>query len=298
MKELQIIDHIRKRAGKPAGRVKLGIGDDCAVIQYSRDKYLLWAQDMLVDGTHFELGKEDLNLIGRKAVSVNISDIAAMGGVPEYITAAIGVPGSLRAKDIRKIYNGVFDVCNEYGIKVVGGDTNRSEKLVIDVSIIGFVEKSRLATRSGAKKGDVVFITGPVRDGKKEHLTFTPRLKESCFLTKRYKINAMIDVSDGIAMDIYRICSESRVGCVLEEDKIRLSKQLKLKDALYYGESFELLFTMSSVEADRLIKKSEDKKTNCFRIGNIVERKNGIKMIWKDGKIGKLEVRGYRHVRP
>ncbi len=298
MRELELIEKIRKRAGRPGKGVKLGIGDDCAVLEHTKREYLLWAADMLVSGTHFRTGDTEYAKIGRKAVAVNISDIAAMGGLPKYVTVSIGVPRGMARTAVDKIYDGIFGICREYGVKVIGGDTVRSGKLVIDVSILGIVEKERLLTRSGAEKGDLILVTGPVRNGKKEHLDFIPRLVEARFLSENYRINAMIDTSDGIAPDIGRICSLSRAGCVLYADAIPLSKGLSLREALYYGESFELLFTMGVKEARRLFRdmKPRAKALEYFVIGEITGRKNERVLIEKEARLSKLKMEGYRHV--
>ncbi len=298
MREIELIDEIRKRAGSPGEDVIAGIGDDCAVLKYDGKRYLLWATDMLVEGTHFYLRQAGYKRVGRKAVAVNISDVAAMGGVPGYITVTIGVPPGTKKAAIRGIYDGIFGICKEYDIKVVGGDTNRSDTLVIDVSVIGFVEKKRLITRSGAKKGELVLITGPVRNGRKEHLDFSPRLEEARFLSGRYKVSSMIDVSDGIAPDIGRVCRESGVGCRLYEGAIPLSKALTLHDALYYGESFELLFTMGVKEARKLFLevKSRKQEPRYFVIGEIVPKKDGLTLIGKEGRISALRMEGFRHL--
>ncbi len=294
MKELALIADIQKRAGKMSKGVKLGIGDDCAVLDHDKTSYLLWAADMLIDGTHFRVGKDPYNKIGRKAVAVNISDIAAMGGLPKYIIVSIGVPKNMNLAAIRAIYSGIFGICKEYGIKVVGGDTNRSGKLVIDVSVLGRVGKKLLVTRSGAKEKELILITGPVRNGKKEHLTFDQRLQESKFLTGRYKVTSMIDTSDGIAMDIGRICRESNTGCRLYAAAMPLSKGLTLEDALYYGESFELLFTMRDNEAHRLLRGMN--ASGYSVIGEITHKRKGLRLIDRAGRSSVLSTEGYRHL--
>jgi len=298
MKELELIDEIRKRAGKAAKGLKVTIGDDCAVLHYDNERYLLWATDMLVEGTHFRLGKAPYRKIGRKAVAVNISDIAAMGGMPKYITVTLGLPGGIKQAAVRSIYDGIFSICREHNVRVVGGDTNRSRKLIIDVSIIGFVEKERLLRRNGAKEGDLVLVTGPVRNGKKEHLSFTPRVKEARFLTGRYKVSSMIDTSDGIAPDLGRICSESSTGCRLYEDAVPLSRGLSFADALYFGESFELLFTMDVKEARRLFLdiKRFRRRFEYFVIGEITRKREGMCLIGKEGRRSALKMEGYRHL--
>jgi thiamine-monophosphate kinase len=295
MEESQLIKTIRKRAGNPGKALKKGIGDDCAVFERDKKSYLLWCQDMMVEGTHFRV-RDGYRRIGRKAVAVNISDIAAMGGVPEYITVSLGVPKYARMKDISEIYEGIFDMCRGHGIKLAGGDTVRSGKIVIDVSMIGRVIKKRLALRSGAKPGQLIVMTGPVRNGRKEHLDFTPRLKESRFLAENYRLGAMIDTSDGIAVDIGHICRESRVGCRVYENAIPLSAGLTLKDALYYGESFELIFTMTKGEAERLFRSRRlNAKCHFFIVG---ETTTGQKMeiIRSDGRAERLEEKGFEHL--
>ncbi len=298
MKELKLINEIRKRTGKPPKGVKTGIGDDCAVLDYDKDNYLLWATDMLVEGTHFRTKKAGYEKIGRKAVAVNVSDIAAMGGVPKYITVTLGLPRGTGMPAIRRIYDGIEKICSEYGIKILGGDTNRSDILIIDVSIIGTVEKKRLVRRSGAKEGELVLVTGPVRNGKKEHLDFTPRVKEARFLTANYKVSSMIDVSDGIAPDLTRICAESAVGCRLYAEAIPLSKDLPLEDALYFGESFELLFTMGIKEAKKLFLDIGKRRQGCkyFVIGEITSKRKGRILIEKEGRSGALRMEGFAHL--
>jgi len=298
MKELELIKYIQKKAGKSGKGVQTGIGDDCAVLDYNSKEYLLWATDMLVENTHFKLKTTDLKAIGRKAVMVNVSDIAAMGGMPKHILISIGVPEKIKSEEIKKIYDGIFRACKEYKIDVLGGDTVKSKKLVINVSIIGFVEKKRLTLRDQARPGELIVITGPVRNGKKTHLNFVPRLEEAVFLTRNYKIGAMIDVSDGLAIDANRVCDASEVGCRIFPEDIPLSSGLSLKDALYYGESFEILFTMKPSEVRKLFSKVEKQKDKLqfHVIGEVVSKKDGKVLVDKNGEISQLKNEGYRHL--
>lgn len=295
MKETGVINELRRRAGKPGKILISGIGDDCAVFERDSGRFSLWCQDMIVEDTHF-LRSDGYKNIGRKSVAVNISDIAAMSGVPEYISVSIGLPENVTAAVVRKIYDGIFEICGEYGITLAGGDTVRSEKIVIDVSMTGAVIKRQLTRRSGAKPGDLVFVTGPVRNGKKEHLSFSPRLDESRFLADNYTPSAMIDTSDGIAPDILRLCEESGTGCRLYEQAIPLSRGLAADEALYYGESFELLFTMSRKKAERLFTDGR-LRAGCpfFIIGEIAGKQKGLKLIKAGGRVEELKAGGYRH---
>jgi thiamine-monophosphate kinase len=299
MRELKIVENIRKIAGNPGKGVCVGIGDDSAVLKYDKNKYMLWASDMLIEDVHFNVKKDGYERVGRKAVAVNISDIAAMGGTPKYITVSIGIPANKRSESIvRALYKGLKGLCRKYDVKIVGGDTNRSEKLIIDVSIIGFVSKKHLVTRSGAKEGDIVLITGPVKDGKKTHLDFDPRIEESGSLVRGHKIHSMIDVSDGIAPDLGRICDLSGVGARVLADSIPLSKGLSLKDALHYGESFELLFTMSASAAKKLIKNSVSRgeKNRYYSIGEITRKKDGLRLVDGKGRSTVLKMEGFSHI--
>jgi thiamine-monophosphate kinase len=298
VKELEIIEGIKKQAGKPGKPVAIGIGDDCAVLYKDKKNYLLWASDMLVEGTHFKIKEAGYKKIGKKAAAVNISDIAAMGGVPEYILVSLGVPSGIKKSFIGNIYKGILGTCKPHEIKLIGGDIVRSKKLVIDVSILGTVEKNKLLTRSGAKKGDLILITGPVRDGKKEHLDFRPRLKEARFLTGKYKVSSMIDTSDGIALDARRICSASGVGCKIYSEAVPLTRGLSLNDALYFGESFELLFTMSATQVQKLFsdKALRQKGPSFFIIGEVTHKKDGFRLVNKNGQINTLKKKGFKHL--
>lgn len=295
MKEFEFIKYIRKNNSKPYGGLIKGIGDDCAVIEKDKNTFFVWSADMIAEGTHFRAddGYED---IGHKAVAVSISDIAAMGADPKYITVSIGMPRGFRLSSVKKIYDGIFETCQKYGVQLAGGDTVKAESLVIDISIIGTVDKKKLITRSGAKPGDLVLVTGPVRDGRKEHLKFLPRLLESSFLARRYKPSSMIDVSDGIAPDIGRICQESNVGCLLFQENIPLSPGVSIDDAMHYGESFELLFTMNEKNAEKLPSHSEEiDLAGFFVIGIVTHVSHGMKMVMPSGRKVNIQMRGYDH---
>jgi thiamine-monophosphate kinase len=295
MKELEFIKNIRKKSAKPADGLLMGIGDDCAVIEKDKKTFFVWGADMIAEGTHFRI-KDGYERIGRKSVAVNISDVAAMGGRPKYITVSIGMPCGMKTADALKIYKGISVIAGEYGVQLAGGDTVRSEKLVIDVSIIGTVLKKDLVKRSGAKEGDLILITGPVRNGRKEHLDFIPRISESGFLVKNYRPGAMIDVSDGIAADMGRICMESGTGCILFEKDIPLSPGLSMEDAMYYGESFELLFTMEKSKADKLIsRKKRSGLADFFVIGAVTRSSRGMKIMRSSGRTIDLKMRCYDH---
>jgi thiamine-monophosphate kinase len=291
--EFGLIERIKKFVKTDSSVVK-GIGDDCAVLGFSADKYLLFTCDMIVEGVDFTR-RDAPYFIGRKAIASSISDIAACGGQPHCCLVSLGMPKKTSVETIDKIYKGIIFFSRKYNINIVGGDISRSEKIIIDVSMLGIVEKKYLALRNGAKRGDIVFVTGELGGSflNKHHLEFIPRLKEARFLVKHFKINSMIDISDGLAQDLGHILSQSNAGAVIYEDLIPVSKQARgLDDALYMGEDFELLFTMSQDEANRLLKK------NPYRfkpIGKIVVKEYGARLKDNNGNEKIMRPRGFTH---
>ncbi|MCX5706654.1 MAG: thiamine-phosphate kinase, partial [Candidatus Omnitrophica bacterium] len=253
----------------------------------------LFTCDMLVEGVDFTL-KDKPYLIGRKAIAISISDIASCCGKPRYCVISLGLPAKTELKFVDKLVQGIFEIAKEFAINIVGGDLSRSKKIVIDVSMLGIVEKKYLALRNGSRVGDIIFVTGELGGsilGK--HLKFIPRLKEARFLAKDFKINAMTDISDGLFADLSHILKESRVGAVIYEDLIPVSKFASgLSDALNSGEDFELLFTLSPKEAGRLLKK---KIINFKPVGEIVNNKYGFKLVDKEGRVKSVLAKGFRH---
>ena len=292
--EFGLIKEISGWLGSDRHAVK-GIGDDTAVLKYDRNRYLLFTTDMLIGGVHFKPSRTKAALIGRKALAVNISDIAAMGGVPKYGVVAIGLPPSMKINFVRRVYMGMKRLADKFDTKIIGGDTNRSDKFLINLSLVGEVKKKNLVLRSGAKPGDAIFVTGRLGGSFKSgrHLSFEPRLKEANFLTKNFKINSMIDISDGLASDLARIAESSNVGAVLDEESIPVSKGCNVKNALFDGEDFELLFTALKKDADKILKKWPF-KLKLSRVGRITAAKKTIKL--KSGKKEKkIAARGFRH---
>lgn len=296
MDELKCINYLSNTI-KTSKDVVKGIGDDAAVIKYTRDKYLLFASDMLVQGVHFTKGTDPF-AIGWKAVAVNISDIAAMGGVAKYVVISVGVPKKTDPKYLKRILEGAKKICKKFGVSIVGGDTNASRVIVIDVSIIGEVEKRNITRRDTARVSDLIFITGCLGEGKTKHLKFVPRLEEARILVKKFKIHSMIDISDGLFIDLTRLCQASKVGAVLYKSLIPISqdKTADVRRKLEYGEDFELLFTLSISEARRLIKYVGRKGyPQIALVGEIVSKNKGLNFIVDATKVEKIKPRGYMH---
>lgn len=251
--EFGLIEALKQFAPVSKAVIK-GIGDDAAVLPYSKSEYLLFTTDMLAEDTHFTRRMPPQG-IGHKALACSISDIAAMGGWPSYAVVSIGIPKSLSVSFIKDVYKGIQRTARDFNVSIVGGDTIKTDKMVINVALLGLVEKKYLVTRDGAKSGDWIFVTGSLGGSfkSKRHLNFTPRLAQARFLVEKFKPNAMMDISDGLSGDLNHILQASRVGARLDHASIPRRKGVSLSQALNDGEDFELLFTLSPKKARSLM---------------------------------------------
>ena len=268
--EFGLIDLIRKQA--PVNhRVIRGIGDDCAVLAYTKEKYLLFKTDMLIEDVHFTR-RMPAQSIGHKALACNISDIAAMGGLPTSAVVSVGLPKNTTVEFVQNLYKGMGRLARQFAVSIVGGDTNKAGKLIISIALLGEVEKKYLVTRSGAKPKDRIFVSGPLGNSFKSgrHLAFTPRVQEARFLVEKFKPNAMMDISDGLAGDLNHILSASKTGARLWEESIPCHQGVTLKQALNEGEDFELLFTLPPSRAKSLMDwQYQNKALYFYPIGEI-----------------------------
>jgi len=261
----------RSRKYQPAAwqGVKIGIGDDAAVWQ-GADSIELATTDTLVQDVHFSLKTTTWEELGWKSLAVNISDIGAMGGVPKYALVTLALPGDVLVEDIVKLYNGMLQACKKYRVAIVGGDMVTAACTMITVALWGCLNGSDPLTRSAARPGDIIAVTGFLGDsagglalmtGDKKvdaslikylrtaHLHPEPRVKEGQFLA-RIGVKAAIDISDGLVADLGHICQSSKVSAIINTDKLPISPRLKqvfgeraLPLALFGGEDYELLFT-------------------------------------------------------
>ncbi|MCU0652113.1 MAG: thiamine-phosphate kinase [Candidatus Omnitrophica bacterium] len=290
--EFGLIERMRKSI-KVDSSVIVGSGDDCAVLKFDKKYFQLFTCDMLVESVDFTK-QTDLALVGRKALAVSLSDIAACAGLPRYAVVSLGLPKGFSVRQADKLIKGMVNLANVHKLNIVGGDISVSSKLVIDVSMLGIVEKDFLVKRSGAEKGDIIFTTGSLGGSiKGKHLKFIPRLKEARFLVENFKVNSMIDISDGLAQDLGHILVASRKGAVIYEALVPKSKEAEtLEDALYSGEDFELLFTMSRTQAKKLLLKQS---RAFYPLGEITGKIGSLKLIRKNGKEKNIEKKGFRH---
>jgi len=321
--EFGLIDRIGKSATRNAKKAPIGIGDDAAALLLSPSSTLLATTDMLIEGVHFDLKTTDLYSLGWKAAAVNVSDIAAMGGVPRFCMTSIGIPASLMAEDIMEFYRGITTCLKKFGAMLVGGDTCASPKnFVISVAMLGESERKRMITRAGARPGDLIYVTGTLGDSAaglelltagtrtretgvkrliEKHLRPVPRVAEGRKLALSGLASAMIDVSDGLSSDLAHICEQSGVGAEVFADRIPLSKELRsvsslarpqLEYALSGGEDYELLFT-SPVEREMEIMSLRVRAT----VIGAITRKRGMRMVTEQGESHSLAPGGYDHFR-
>lgn len=295
LSEFELIDEIKKTAVSNAGVIQ-GIGDDTAVLRQDGSKYLLLTTDMFCEGVHFQKGVPGRG-IGHKAMACNLSDIAAMGGVPKYAVVSIGLPLGMPPGFVTELYCGINALARQFGVAIVGGDTITSKGLVINIALTGEVDKKDLVLRKGACVGDRIFVTGPLGRAWKtsKHLSFIPRVDQARFLVEHFKPSAMIDISDGLAGDLGHILTLSRTGALLSGAEIPINPGARMRDALYDGEDYELLFTLDPSKATALIRWQEENRRWFFYPIGAIEKSKGLRLLRSDGRKEQLEIKGYTH---
>jgi thiamine-monophosphate kinase len=234
--------------------------------------------------------------IGHKAIASSISDIAAMGGIPKFALVSLGAPASAPWAVISQISKGIQRTAKKFHVEIVGGDTIEAKKIIINVALTGEAKHNEVVYRGGARAGDQIFVTGPLGGSlaSGRHLRFCPRIAESRYLVKKCKPTAMIDISDGLVADLGHILRESRVGAVIEQDLIPRNPDAALGDALYDGEDFELLFTVSPSKA-RDLTRSRTGKYRFYRIGQIIAGNRDLRIKTSSGRLKKVNIKGYTH---
>jgi thiamine-monophosphate kinase len=255
MSEFDYIRWIRQqRSSQP--RVLLGPGDDAAAIDWTSGLPVLATTDVLTDGVDFRLGEVEPRRIGRKALAVNLSDIAAMAGRPVAALVGVVLPRHGGVDLPRELYLGMRELADQFDTALVGGDTNSWEgPLVIAVTLLGEPKGNGPVTRRGARPGDWLLATGAFGYSiRGHHLDFTPRVREAQILHTHARLHAMIDVSDGLAADVNHLCEESQCGAVLWADAIPRRENAPLEHALSDGEDFELVFAVSPDDGERLLR--------------------------------------------
>jgi thiamine-monophosphate kinase len=245
----QLLSHL------PLGKTVIaGAGDDCAVMEMPGGRnFLVLKTDCIVEGVHFLSGANALD-VGWKAMMRPLSDFAATSAVPQFALITLIAPEETRVEWVKRLYSGLRRAAKRFDVSIVGGETSNTRgPIAISVSVAGFVEKKRRVSRRGGKAGDDLFVTGRLGGASKQkHLHFVPRIAEARWLTKNFSIHAMIDLSDGIGVDLPRLVRASEVGFKIEMENLPLNRGVKIGEAISEGEDYELLFAISPGQNKRL----------------------------------------------
>ncbi|MCI0406744.1 MAG: thiamine-phosphate kinase [candidate division Zixibacteria bacterium] len=320
--EFGLIEKFKKLFPSRGRRIRLGVGDDAAVLAWGEEN-LLFTCDAVVEDVHFSLNYFSFFDAGWRLAAGNLSDIAAMGGKPRAAVVALGVRKGVSEKDILEAYKGISALLSKFGCSIAGGDIVRSKEFFMDMAILG-VAGRRYFTRSGARPGELVVVTGELgrsllgfkllAKAKKrsmsilteKHLRPFPRLLESGFLASRIKVGGMIDISDGLSSELHHLREESGVGFEIEEEKLPLHPTLAKKSkefglsatqlALRSGEEYELLFTCPVREEQKLLAWNRAHRKVPFTIiGRTVKSPTKVFLKKQSGKIAEAAPTGYRH---
>jgi len=317
--ELSLLEILRKRFAKKAPGIVLGIGDDSAIIR-SQNSNLLLTTDMMVEGVHFDLSWTTPFQLGFKLVSVNVSDIYAMGGNPKHLLLNFSAGKNTTLDFFSKFFDGIEMAMKSYRISLIGGDISSSEKIVLSATVTGYAKK--FLARKGARAGDKIYVTGHTGDaacglalmkiirskiaieqGRKHKFPLpwdivSPLIKRHLMPVARNSrrflkaATAMIDISDGLMIDLSRLCKESNVGALVYTDKIPLSNELQ-KASEYLGLSPLDLACGGGEDYELLLTAPANKKVNAYCIGEVI--KTGVFFMDEKGHKRKASIKGYQH---
>ncbi len=317
LKEKELISAIRKEFSLSHKDLFLGIGDDAAVIKAGR-KYLILTKDLLLEDFHFILALHPPYFLGRKSLSVNLSDIAAMGGSARYALLALGLPSRIPTSWVEDYFSGFQSVAKRWGVMLVGGDISQSRKVTISVTVVG--EGKNIVQRKGAGPGNFLFVSGCLGDAKqglvllkkgfklgqdkkanpllRAFLDPSPQLSLGQDLSRHRLASSMIDVSDGLSVDLFHLCEESGCGAEIYQEQLPVSAELRLWQkraydfALHGGEDYQLLFSVPPEKRDSVLRLK--RKYKITPIGRMI-RERKLYLIDRKGLRRTLEIKGYQH---
>ncbi len=326
--EFGLIERIIRNLPLRPSEIVVDIGDDAVVIDAGAEDYLVATCDIQVEDVHFRWSTTDPFSLGRRALAINISDVGAMGGWPSYALVSLGLPGSMEVDVIDRIYSGMVSMGQAFGVAIVGGNVSRSSHTFIDVTLLGFVRPGSVVTRSGARPGDKLLVTGTLGDAYgglmllekapdrskdfsplvQAHRDPLPRQREGRALAEAGLATSMIDISDGLAGDLKHLGDASGVGACVWLHAIPLSSALReassilgedpLRWALHGGEDYELLFTVPPGSEDTAMALLEQLSgVRCTVIGEILPKDSGIWAETGDGRRFPLDAYGHDHFR-
>jgi len=267
------------------------IGDDCAVVEFPGAKNLLVLKtDCVVEKIHFE-PRTNPELVGWKAMMRALSDFAAVSAIPQFALITLIVPATRSTSWVAKLYRGLKRAASKFDVVIIGGETSATRgPAAISVSVSGFVEKNRPVSRRGGKNGDDLFVTGRLGGSLRgKHLRFVPRIEESRWLTKNFRVHAMMDLSDGLGADLPRLAKASKLGFKIDKKSLPFAPGAKIDNAISDGEDYELLFAISPRDRSRLQKAWRKKfpRLPLTRIGSLTQPLNN--------STSQLLPRGYLH---
>lgn len=310
--ELSIIQSIRRRAGRatPQGaRIRLGIGDDAAVLDpLPRGQELLVTTDLLIEGSHFRRERHPARALGHKTLARGLSDIAAMGGQPLYALLSLCLPPWAGEKWRKQFFAGLFHLARRAGVALVGGDLAAGGRFAADIVVLGSAARGQVLRRSKARPGDLIYVSGRLGGSAlglkrlrsatfsladpavRRHLYPTPRLALGRFLAEKLHVQAAMDLSDGLSLDLFRMAAESRVGAEIWAEALPVFPGANRNQALHGGEDYELLFTLGS---GRQVPQSFE-GIPLTAIG-VVTPDRRLSLIGARGRRSRLPVGGFQH---
>jgi thiamine-monophosphate kinase len=322
--EFGLIERIRRMFDEPSPSVILGIGDDAAVCRSQPGRVMLLTTDALVEGAHFHRQYTPAKSLGWKALAINISDIAAMGGVPRYALVTLALPETWTVEEVESLYEGIDQCALAYGCPLVGGDTVQSpDGCMLSVTVLGDADERKVVTRSGAREGDLICMTGEMggarvglevlesgtdkkrfRHSVDRFLEPKPRLWEAKRLVEGMSVTSMIDISDGLTSEIGHLCRQSGLGCLIQEEKIPVSREaVRWAESrgealtpyvLESGEEYELLFTVSKRQFEAWQDKGLDRNLELTVVGVMMAKNRGM-LVQRRGKTYPLSMKGWDH---
>jgi thiamine-monophosphate kinase len=326
--EFGLIGRIASLVGEAGAGTVAGIGDDAAVLDAGGPRLLLATIDVQVEGRHFLRDRIDPYRLGRRTAAINLSDIGAMGGAPRWALVSLALPGDREVRWVEELYRGLTEELGRFGAGIVGGNLSGAEAIVLDLALLGEVERGRVLRRAGARPGDVILVTGrlgasaagrlaldarvdardpAVARAVAAHLTPTPRVREGQAIAATGRATAMIDLSDGLGGDLDHLCDASGVGAVVEAGRLPIAAETRalaarlgldpVALAVGGGEDYELLVTAPPVAAEALARAVRAATgTPLTSVGRITQAAEGRRLV--DGTVERpLTAVGWDHFR-
>lgn len=321
--EMSLLQRIQDWTQSKNPNVICGVGDDCSVVSLTDQLWQLTSTDCLIEGVHFDRSYYSAFDIGHKTIAVNLSDIAAMGGTPQNCFITLGLSDEVDESWVEEFYQGFKSVAQPYHVDILGGDLSRAkERIFINVTIVGNVSSHGCKLRRGATAGDILYLTGPVgssalglkllqKDPNHESVFASshrrPRacVEEGQWLSHKQEVTSMIDVSDGLLIDLKRMAEASQCGALIHLQQIPHESEMKLLcDAwnmdwtqlvLAGGEDYQLLLTVQSASAEKFEQQAHQQGFSFQRIGTMTDQVGCVEVLDADGHTLRTDNIGFDH---